>query len=120
MTYLILLIVPDRDDLDDLLLTWHSAGLRQINSVQSSEFSPEIKDQPLQEDFPLIPSLKSISDLSHSPSKIVIAFSESIEMINSVFQTTKAFLHSAGIESSSSLSVLQLPDILTPESGNLI
>jgi hypothetical protein len=120
MTYLILLILPDRDDLDDLLLAWHSAGLRRITSVQSSEFTPEVKDQPLQEDFPLIPSLESISNLSYSPSKIVFAFADYKETINGIVQTTKAFIRSEGIESNSTLSVLQFPDILTSESGILI
>lgn len=113
MTYLIFLIVPDRDDLDDLLLAWHSAGLRHITTAQSSEFSPGNNDQPLQEDFPLIPSLQSILDLSHSPSKILLAFSESRETVNEIIQTTKSFLRSAGIESNSKLSVLPYTDILT-------
>jgi hypothetical protein len=113
MTYLLLLVVPDRDDLDDLLLDWHSAGLRHITSVQASEYSPENKDQLLQEDFPLIPSFQSISNLSHTPSRIFLAVAESKEAINSIVPTTKAFLQSAEIESSSNLSVIQLSDLLT-------
>ena len=109
--FLLLLIIPDRDDLEDLLVSLHTAGAVKINTVNSEEFLPNNDDQPLQEDFPIIPSLQSITDLSQNSAKTILAFAPSKSVIKDLVTVTNSYLEKSEITHESSLSVFPVGDI---------
>ncbi len=113
MMFLLMLIIPDRDDLEDLLISLHSAGAVTITTINSEEYLPNNDDQPLQEDFPIIPSFKSITDLSQSPSKIVIAFAPTKETLKNLVTAVNTYLKESEITQESSLSIFPVGDIST-------
>ncbi len=111
MMFLLLLIIPDLDNLEDLLVSLHAAGAVNINTVNSEEFLPNNDDQPLQEDFPIIPSLQSITDLSQKSAKTIFAFAPTKSVLRDLVSVTNSYLEKSEITHESSLSVFPVGDI---------
>jgi len=111
MMYLLMLIIPDRDNLQDLLSSLHSAGAMKITTLNAEEFLPTNDDQPLQENFPIIPSFQTLTDLSQRPAKIVLAFGSSKNAVEELNRIISTYLEESEIKKESSFSVFKVGDI---------
>jgi hypothetical protein len=109
--HLIMLILHEQENLEDLLNTWHTAGALQITSIHSSVFTSNPANQSLNEDFPLLPSLSTITDFSQIPSSIILAFTSTKEITETIISKTISILQSQDLEKTSSISTFQVSEV---------
>jgi hypothetical protein len=107
-----MLIINEQENLEDLYSTWHKAGAMQITSIPSSVFTSDPENQSLKEDFPLLPSLSTITDFSQIPSSIILAFASTKEISETIISKSISFLQSQGLDKTSSISTFQVSEVI--------
>lgn len=106
--YLILFVLPNTDDLEDILQAWREAGVNGVTITVSAGLARLCEKSALRDDLPLIPRLQDILRHDEKRSHTLFTIVDSEELVDKVVTATQAIVGDLDEPNSGILAVIPL------------